>query len=106
MAQQYTNKRIDENTGIASVTLDGMQFTNIDLSEGSKTTADFKIAPKDSVFDPSSDLQNNTALIIKAVDIDWNGAKPGIGENRTTGITTTGELLSRIKEVYSPMFAN
>ncbi len=44
--------------------------------------------------------------IINAVEIDWNGAKPGIGENQTTGITTTGELLSRIKEVYSPVFAN
>ena len=43
---------------------------------------------------------------VNAVDIDWNGAKPGIGENETTGITTTGELLSRIKEVYSPVFAN
>ena len=43
---------------------------------------------------------------INAVDIYWNGAKPGIGEDSTTGITTTGELLSRIKGVYSPMFAN
>ena len=43
--------------------------------------------------------------VINAVDIDWNGAKPGIGEG-VTGINTTGELLSRIKEVYSPMFAN
>ena len=46
------------------------------------------------------------AFGINAVEIDWNGAKPGIGENETNGITTTGELLSRIKEVYSPMFAN
>lgn len=43
--------------------------------------------------------------IINAVDIDWNGAKPGIGEGEN-GITTTGELLSSIKGVYSPMFAN
>ena len=34
--------------------------------------------------------------VINAVDIDWNGAKPGIGEDSTKGITTTGELLSRI----------
>lgn len=39
--------------------------------------------------------------IFNAVEIDWNGAKPGMGEG-TNGITTTGEL----KEgVYSPMFA-
>ena len=44
--------------------------------------------------------------LINAVEIDWNGAKPGIGEDVTNGITTTGELLSSIKEVYSPMFAN
>ena len=43
--------------------------------------------------------------IVNAVEIDWNGAKPGIGEGEN-GITTTGELLSSIKGVYSPMFAN
>ena len=40
-------------------------------------------------------------LIINAVEIDWNGAKPGMGEG-TNGITSTGELM---KDVYSPMFA-
>ena len=40
-------------------------------------------------------------LAINAVDIDWCGAKPGMGEG-TIGITTTGELM---KVVYSPMFA-
>ena len=39
--------------------------------------------------------------LINAVEIDWNGAKPGIGEGNN-GITTTGELM---KGVYSPMFA-
>ena len=38
---------------------------------------------------------------INAVDIDWNGAKPGIGEDSTNGITTTGELLNNIKEIYN-----
>ena len=42
---------------------------------------------------------------INAIDIDWNAATPGIGET-PDGITTTGELLSSIKGVYSPMFAN
>ena len=40
--------------------------------------------------------------LINAVEIDWNGAKPGMGEDSTNGITTTGELT---KEFYSPMFA-
>lgn len=44
--------------------------------------------------------------IINAVEIDWNGAKPGIGEDATNGITTIGELLTSIKGVYSPMIAN
>ena len=43
----------------------------------------------------------NAAKPIMALDIDWNGAKPGMGEG-TNGITTTGELM---KGVYSPMFA-
>ena len=40
--------------------------------------------------------------LINAVEIDWNGAKPGMGEDSTNGITTTGELM---KGVYSPVFA-
>ena len=43
--------------------------------------------------------------VINAVDIDWNGARPDIGEGEN-GITTIGELLTSIKGVYSPMFAN
>lgn len=50
--------------------------------------------------------EDDSSMLINAVDIDWNGAKPGIGEDTTNGITTTGELLSSIKGVYSPMFAN
>ena len=42
---------------------------------------------------------------VNAVEIDWNGARPDIGEGEN-GITTTGELLSSIKGVYSPMFAS
>ena len=39
-----------------------------------------------------------TAFGINAVEIDWNGATPGIGEE-TIGIQTTGELLSLIKAI-------
>lgn len=41
------------------------------------------------------------SVLINAIEIDWNGAKPGMGEG-TNGITSTGELK---KGVYSPMFA-
>ena len=49
-------------------------------------------------------IENNgeSKPAINAVDIDWNAAKPGLGEDSTNGITTTGELM---KGVYSPMFA-
>ena len=54
----------------------------------------------------SSGVDSELGGVINAVDIDWNGAKPGIGEDVTNGITTIGELLTSIKGVYSPMFAN
>ena len=50
--------------------------------------------------------ESDIAKSINAIEIDWNGAKPGIGEDTTNGITATGELLSSIKGVYSPMFLN
>ena len=36
--------------------------------------------------------RGNIVPLINAVEIDWNGAKPGFGED-ANGITTTGELL-------------
>lgn len=57
-------------------------------------------------IDANGEYEYGGGKSVMALDIDWNGAKPGIGEDSTTGITTTGELLSNIKEVYSPMFAN
>ena len=36
--------------------------------------------------------QDDASKLINAVDIDWNGAKPGIGEG-TSGINTTGEII-------------
>lgn len=68
---------------------------------------DNAIKPFPKLTHSSTDIESgNIKKLINAVEIDWNGAKPGIGEDQTTGITTTGELLSRIKGVYSPMFAN
>lgn len=36
--------------------------------------------------------ENEIAKSFNALEIDWNGAKPGFGED-DNGITTTGELL-------------
>ena len=97
----YTDKTINQNTGITSGKIDGILFNTINLANGYKEISQHEIAPKNSYFDPN-DAGTNKDLIINAVDIDWNGAKPGMGEDSTIGITTTGELK---KGVYSPMFA-
>ena len=70
------------------------------------TTSGAIIAKGDYTIDSNDNITKLPKPFVNVVDIDWNGAKPGIGEDLTKGITTTGELLSRIKEVYSPMFAN
>ena len=94
----YTNIIINENTGICSGNIDGIQFSSIDLSGGYKPIAEKKIAPKNSIFS-SNDNRTNKSLIINAVDIDWNGAI--VGENKT--INTTGELLSWVKDTFDTL---
>jgi len=93
----YTNITIDQNTGIGSGKIDGVLFSSVNLANGFKTINAPKIAHPNSVFSPEGN-QTDKTLIVNAVDIDWNGAKPGIGEN-SDGINTTGELLSLIKEL-------
>ena len=55
------------------------------------------------LYNDNQNKLNNLGVFksVNAVEIDWNGAKPGMGEG-TNGITSTGELK---KGVYSPMFA-
>lgn len=54
----------------------------------------------------TGDIQQPSPFI-NAIDIDWNEAKVQLnGDLSTKTIKTTGELLSQIKETYSPMFAN
>ena len=91
----YTDITINQDTGIGSGKIDGILFSSVNLAEGSFPVSQPKVAPVNSIFDPSGN-QTNKALIINAVDIDWNGAKPDIGET-SDGITTTGELLTLIK---------
>ena len=93
----YTDITINQDTGIGSGKIDGILFSSVNLAEGSFPVSQPKVAPVNSIFDPSGN-QTNKALIINAVDIDWNGAKLGIGEDNSTGITTTGELLKLIKK--------
>ncbi len=81
----------------------GIVFTNLDSSPNPKLSVPGKLVSNQNDFEYAN--EDGIKPIINAVEIDWNGAKPGIGEGEN-GITTTGELLSSIKGVYSPMFAN
>ena len=85
---------------MASIEKDGIIFSNVKdrtvirKGAGIITTSD-NVSSGKYVYDIDSDP------VVMALDIDWNGAKPGMGES-ANGITTTGEL---IKGVYSPVFA-
>lgn len=89
-------------------TINGIEFSDIKTSNKSFNP----LVHTNSGGNSTEDLNEQYGVggdlpkLINAVEIDWNGAKPGIGEDATNGITTTGELLSSIKGVYSPMFAS
>lgn len=99
MSKNYTNLKIDENTGIASVTLDGISFGNIDYTSGTLSIAQAKIAPKNSQYSP--DGGTNKALILDAVNIDWNGAQLKNGSTVKATLNTTGEMLSILQTAYN-----
>ena len=84
----------------------GIRFNSFDSNSFKKTKkiSNYKYsdATVDDLADIASDNGGTLPTTINAVEIDWNGAKPGLGEDSTNGITTTGELM---KGVYSPMFA-
>lgn len=82
-------------------------FDNVSNKFGKKLSNNkYNGATIDDIADIVSENGGKLPTIVNAIEIDWNGAKPDIGEDSTKGITTTGELLSRIKGVYSPVFAN
>ncbi len=95
----YTDITINQNTGIGSGKIDGILFSSVNLAEGSFPVSQPKVAPVNSIFDPSGN-QTNKALIINAVDIDWNGAQ--LNDNT---INTTGELLSTISYLQEKVYA-
>jgi hypothetical protein len=97
---------INQN-GVTQYTDDsGIQFTNIDLANGTiKSTGAGKWTGANSMFLPDNAeggtiTGRDTRKFINAVDIDWNSAEitstafPSM--DRT--INTTGDLLSWIKE--------
>lgn len=83
-------------------TNNGITFNNVkDLGKTAGIQSSFRYSASDYNYD-SNDNPTAPKFLLNAIDIDWNGAKPGMGEDSTNGITTTGELT---KEFYSPMFA-
>ena len=75
----------------------------IHLKKGKKISHNkYDGATVNDLEDIASENDGKSPTIVNAVEIDWNGAKPGMNEDSTNGITTTGELM---KGVYSPMFA-
>jgi len=90
-----------DNNGIMFNTFDSDSY-----KKGKKISNNkYNGATVDDLSDIASENGGKLPTIVNAVEIDWNGARPDIGEGEN-GITTTGELLSSIKGVYSPMFAN
>ena len=87
-----------DNKGIAFHSFDG----TINAFGKKVSNEQYDHATVDDLANIASDNGGSLPSIVNAVEIDWNGAKPGMGEDSTNGITTTGELM---KGVYSPMFA-
>ena len=87
-----------DNKGIIFNTFDGNSFPRTKKVGNNKNGG----ATVDDLANIAANNGGSLPSIVNAVEIDWNGAKPGWGEDSTNGITTTGELM---KGVYSPMFA-
>ena len=85
-------------------TINGIEFSDIKTSNKSFNPLVHVNSGGNSTEDLNEQygVGGDLPTIVNAVEIDWNGAKPGMGEDSTIGITTTGELM---KGVYSPMFA-
>ncbi|MBR5634621.1 MAG: hypothetical protein IKW78_05530 [Prevotella sp.] len=75
-------------------TINGIEFTDIKTSSKSFVPIINGEIYQCTTENLNEDFGSGNALptIINAVEIDWNGAKPGFGED-DNGITTTGELL-------------
>ena len=79
---------------MATITQNNIQFTNINNDLIFAPNGKFSVSYNDDgtgKFDTTLTGDQITKSL-NAVEIDWNGAKPGFGED-DNGITTTGELL-------------
>ena len=65
-------------------------FSNLDSNPSPKFSIGGKIFSGQNDFAHAE--EDGIKPVVNAVEIDWNGAKPGIGE-RENGITTIGQLL-------------
>lgn len=88
---------------MATLTQSNVTFTlNADIVSpfGGKYTNDMNFDADTGLYNVDQTKLNSLGVgkSVNAVEIDWNGAKPGIGEDNSTGITTTGELLKLIKK--------
>jgi len=83
-------------TPILSANIDNIEFTNIPGgNKGTKGSTFWNNSENVNVWKNGGD-GTQWKPSVNAVDIAWNGAKPGIGEPEE-GINTTGELLAIIK---------
>lgn len=88
---------------MATLTQSNVTFTlNADIVSpfGGKYTNDMNFDADTGLYNVDQTKLNSLGVgkSVNAVEIDWNGAKLGIGEDNSTGITTTGELLKLIKK--------
>ena len=82
----------------------GIQYSNVTLPDkaGNGKWTNLKYKDKSTGNDVNrytSEISEPTSKFINAIDIDWNGATPGIGEDSSNGIKSTGELLSYIHNI-------
>ena len=68
----------------------GITFSKLESNPSPKKTIPGKLVFPDNDFEYAD--TDGIQPVVNAVEIDWNGAKPGFGED-DNGITTTGELL-------------
>ena len=79
---------------MAYIDTNNIQFNSFDtkfFKTGKISNGEYDGATIDDLSDIASENGGKLPSIVNALEIDWNGAKPGFGED-DNGITTTGEL--------------
>ena len=100
MAINNITRRYDEDDNlIVSAQIDGITFSDI-KNEDLGLHVGSLMNRQNNIWESNKNTGNDILPAVNAVDIDWNGAKPGMGEGEN-GINTTGELLSILKSYAS-----